>query len=107
MKLAVGHLKYSVAFLPEVGGGELDGRTVFNPPRIEVCSELAPSERLATLLHELVHAIVHGYGQGHKKRWSEEEMAELVGSGLAALLVNNESELLPFIAAACREHARS
>lgn len=80
---------------------EAQGCYQSDPPRIRVKGGMEGRERLNTILHELIHAVLFVYGlkKDFKDDDEEERLVNALGNGLTEALVRNKS-LVQFLSGA-------
>lgn len=93
MKLKIGHLEVKVILDSKYLGDEI-GKFDDRVAELHVAGDLGEREFVATLIHEILHAITYSYGLRAtllKEQDDEEHICEVFGNGLAQAFCENKS----------------
>lgn len=74
----------------EIDGRKMIGACTLYPAKIEIDPSLQshPVQLVDTVMHELTHAISFNFGLA-KEKYTQEEIAILIGSGLTTVFLDN------------------
>lgn len=94
-KLKISFITYKVVSLPKKLRKELDGQHVPNKCLIQIAPGLMPTHEANTLLHEVLHAVLHAAGVGLLLE-EEEKIVLAMANGLCQVMKDNP-DFLPFM----------
>ena len=86
----VGPIDYTILECPEILGENYAGQVNHNLSVIKLCPMIDRQCRMNTLLHEIVHAIIHVSGT-RDEELTNERVADLMAFGFLSLVRDNPS----------------
>lgn len=99
-KVRIGYRDFKIEPFPAGFGERLDGETDFSTLTIRFHTDLDPSVKSATLLHEILHVVYDEYGLA--KDDPEERVVTTLSNGLCQVIRDNP-DVLAFIIGGLRK----